>query len=181
MDGLARFRFTALFSALPWLALAATAVAFPAPALCGSSAVPQAGSALLPIPAASPAPHPAPYLGLRVALEGTGGARVLEVLANGPAAFAGVLAADRVIGVESHAVDTPADLGALLAPLVPGQKVRLLIRRGGTLLERSATLAVMPRAVAPDRTASEFLGSDLHDLKIEFGLLGRKIASWFHH
>lgn len=179
MDGRARFRFQALFTALPWLALAATAFAFAPPVAAGSAAAPM--SRARDTLATHASAHPAPYLGLQVALEGSGGARVLEVLPNGPAAFAGVLASDRVIGVESRAVDTPADLEASLAQFYPGQNVRILIRRGGTLLERSVTLALMPRAVAPDRTASEFLGSDLHDLKVEFALLGRKVASWFHH
>ena len=121
-------------------------------------------------------PAPRGYLGLVVPVRGTGGARVVEVLSDGPAAFSGILPGDLVLAVEKRAVDDPPSLAAAMISRMPGERVAVTLRRGATLLERSVTLAPAPRPAPSHLSSRDFLKADLRDLWAELRAAGRRLT-----
>jgi S1-C subfamily serine protease len=77
------------------------------------------------------APEPAlrGFLGVQLA-EKEKAVVVQSVLAQSPAATAGVRTGDRVLTVDGTPVATPADIMTLLAKVSPGQQVSVVVERG---------------------------------------------------
>jgi S1-C subfamily serine protease len=84
------------------------------------------------------------YLGI-AAGEATNGVYVASVTANGPAANAGIHAADVIVSVDGKPTSTKALLTTVLAGLKPGQKVQVAFNRQiGAATTRLVTLGTYP-------------------------------------
>lgn len=108
-----------------------------------------------PTPAPTPAPSGAPRSSLGVVVrERTpqGGLKVESVAAGGPAAQAGVLANDVILGLNGKAIDKLGDLRAALDGLSPGARVNLKLERDGWLAELPLTLGAPGVAATPAPT-----------------------------
>ncbi|MDW8262001.1 MAG: PDZ domain-containing protein [Phycisphaerales bacterium] len=68
------------------------------------------------------------------------GARVIDVVANGGAARAGMQADDLIIGIEGVPVPDQRSVTMLLSRMKPGQTIRVLVQRGDQRLELNVTL-----------------------------------------
>ena len=77
------------------------------------------------------------------AQDGSGGA-LEAVVANGPAAKAGVVEGDIIVGVGTQDVDAEHPLDLVLAGFSPGQTVELRIVRGSTEISLSVVLGTRP-------------------------------------
>jgi serine protease Do len=75
-----------------------------------------------------------PPLVARLGLRGDGGAMIVEVLPDEPAAAAGLLPGDILVAVGGERLERPAALAGLLAQAAPGA-VRFTVVRGGRLQE----------------------------------------------
>jgi putative serine protease PepD len=84
-----------------------------------------------------------PYLGLSTG-EGPSGATVGEVVAGGPSARAGLRVGDVVKRMDGGRVSEPADVAAAIADRKPGDKVEVVVERGGQEVELSVTLGTRP-------------------------------------
>jgi putative serine protease PepD len=84
-----------------------------------------------------------PYLGISTA-PATGGARVGEVTAGGPAASAGVRAGDVVVAVGGRKVTTPDDVSSAIESSRPGDRVDLVLERDGVRRTIAVTLGTRP-------------------------------------
>ncbi len=84
--------------------------------------------------ATSLAPDDRPWMGLF--LETTDdGVRVDETIDEGPAARAGLRAGDRVVSVGDAAVSTVDEIASVLAGRSPGERIALVLERGGERVE----------------------------------------------
>lgn len=72
------------------------------------------------------------------------GAIVGEVVADTPAARAGLQNGDRIVGVDSHGVDSFADLRGRVADLKPGTVANLKVVRKGKPVDVKATVGKLP-------------------------------------
>jgi len=70
------------------------------------------------------------WLGVVCADDGPAGATVTEILPGSPAAAAGLRSGDVVVGVDTHAVSSVADLQQRLYTVAPGTTVRLDVAHG---------------------------------------------------
>ena len=86
-------------------------------------------------------------LGLPVSVKGKG-ARVTQVLPNYPAAGR-LRSGDLLISADGHAVHSPEELRGAIARHRPGERVRLRVRRAGTVKE--ILLATVPDRDEPNR------------------------------
>lgn len=77
-----------------------------------------------------------------------GGALIVAVAPNSPAAQAGLQAGDVVLRYNGRQIDRSAELSALVAQSAPGERVVLEVWRGGAARELSATLVEAPRVAA---------------------------------
>jgi putative serine protease PepD len=68
------------------------------------------------------------YLGVVLVTLPSGGALVVTVTNDGPAAKAGVVAGDTIEAIDGRGVQTIDDVATLLADLAPGQNVRVRLR-----------------------------------------------------
>jgi putative serine protease PepD len=84
-----------------------------------------------------------PYLGLSTG-EGPSGATVGEVVPGGPSARAGLRVGDVVKRMDGGRVNEPADVAAAIADRKPGDKVEVVVERGGQEVELSVTLGTRP-------------------------------------
>ena len=66
------------------------------------------------------------------------------VLTGGPAAKAGVKDGDVIVAVDGTMVDATHDLSTLILPHAPGEKVTLIVVRGGQTQQLSVTLGTLP-------------------------------------
>ena len=73
-----------------------------------------------------------------------GGAEVNRIVEDGPAAVAGLQVGDVVTRVDDSAIGSMSDLIAALRPHVPGDVVRLSVRRGDERLVLEVTLTERP-------------------------------------
>jgi serine protease Do len=110
----------------------------PSPGLVALDLVVRLASALLRHPAEDPVLTRG-FFGMELA-DGAGGPRVRSVLANGPAARAGVRVGDRITGLAlpgaaPETVATVADLQLLLAKVAAGDEPRFTVARGRKTLE----------------------------------------------
>lgn len=70
-----------------------------------------------------------------------GGVRITSVDASGPAAAAGLRAGDVVTRIDSHPVEQPHDLIAMVRRYDPGKTVTIVYRRGGNTQTATVVLA----------------------------------------
>ncbi len=84
-----------------------------------------------------------PYLGLSTG-EGPRGATVGEVVPGGPSARAGLREGDVVKRMDGGRVSEPADVAAAIADRKPGDKVEVVVERGGREVELDVTLGTRP-------------------------------------
>lgn len=70
-----------------------------------------------------------------------GGVRITSVDAAGPAAAAGLRSGDVVTRIDSHLVEEPHDLIAMVRRYQPGKTVTIVYRRGGTTQNAMVVLA----------------------------------------
>ncbi len=83
------------------------------------------------------------YLGVGIA-DGTQGAKLGSVLADGPAGKAGLKAGDVITQVGDAKVASGDDLAAAISDLAPGQKVTVKVTRAGASKTFDVTLATQP-------------------------------------
>lgn len=76
----------------------------------------------------------------------TSGAMITDVAHGSPADAAGLEPGDIITGIDSGAVQTPADLDSALAGMHPGQQVQIGYDRGGISLTAEATLGSQPNS-----------------------------------
>ncbi|HUY22668.1 MAG TPA: PDZ domain-containing protein [Acidimicrobiales bacterium] len=84
------------------------------------------------------------WLGVVCGDGGSAGATVTKILPGSPAAAAGLHSGDVVVGVDTHAVSTVADLQERLYTVPPGTTVQLDVERGTASAEVSVKLADAP-------------------------------------
>ncbi|MGH9017496.1 MAG: S1C family serine protease [Acidimicrobiales bacterium] len=75
---------------------------------------------------------------------GQGGAKITSIMTGSPAAAAGLRTGDVVEAVDSHAVDSLADLQASLYTTPPGTSVSVMLMRAGQDMMTTLTLAGSP-------------------------------------
>jgi putative serine protease PepD len=67
------------------------------------------------------------FLGVELATGITNRAVVAAVLRGGPAAKAGIAPGDLITEIDGHAIGSPADVGAVMASLTPGQTTKVRV------------------------------------------------------
>ena len=87
------------------------------------------------------------YLGVSTQAATEGGAQVNEVVANGPAAKAGLRQGDRILKVGDATIAEPDDVAAAVNARKPGDKVAVVVERGGNRRTLTVTLGAQPRRV----------------------------------
>ena len=90
------------------------------------------------------------YLGVSSGLAPDGGATVGDVAGGGPAARAGVRPGDRVVEADGKPVGEPDDLSAIVNGRRAGDRIELVVERGGERRTLNVTLGEQPdRPAAP--------------------------------
>ena len=87
------------------------------------------------------------YLGVSTQAATEGGAQVNEVVANGPAAKAGLRQGDRILKIGDATIAEPDDVAAAVNARKPGDKVAVVVERGGNRRTLTVTLGAQPRRV----------------------------------
>lgn len=87
------------------------------------------------------------YLGVRVEQVANCGARVLEVVANGPAASSGLMVGDVIVAIDGKAITGVDDARMAVESRAPGTQIMLTVQRNGAEQTISVTLAARPAAV----------------------------------
>ena len=77
-------------------------------------------------------------------LEDTHGALVSDVMADGPAAKAGLQRGDVIIGFQGNKVQDSTELPRMVAAIAPGTKVQVEVLRGGKKMTIPVTLGTLP-------------------------------------
>jgi S1-C subfamily serine protease len=88
------------------------------------------------------------YLGVSTQTAANGGAAVNEVVDNGPAAKAGLKTGDRIVSIGGADVREPDDVAAAVNARKPGDKVFVVVERGGERRTLNVTLGAQPRKVS---------------------------------
>ena len=84
-------------------------------------------------------------IALQLGLGTNSGAYVFAVSKDGPAAGAGIVEGDVIVGIDGHTIDTTDDLANVLADLKPGTKVSVeIIDRNGDSRTIDVTLGTRP-------------------------------------
>ena len=90
------------------------------------------------------------YLGVRMGSAPEGGAAVGGVEPGGPAARGGLQGGDRIVEIDGQPVDDSDDVSGAVNAGKPGQKVRMVVERGGQRRTLTVELGTQPeRAAAP--------------------------------
>jgi len=76
-------------------------------------------------------------------LEDTHGALVSDVMADGPAAKAGLQRGDVIVGFQGHKVQDSTELPRMVAAIAPGTKVQVEVLRGGKKMTVPVTLGTL--------------------------------------
>ena len=84
------------------------------------------------------------FLGVSSGLADEGGAAVGAVVEGGPAAKAGLRESDRIVEINDQPVRDPDDISAVVNARRPGDKVRVVIERGGERRTLTVTLGEQP-------------------------------------
>jgi S1-C subfamily serine protease len=83
------------------------------------------------------------YLGVSTS-GAQGGAQITAVVAGGPAADAGLRQGDVITSVAGRPVMDPDDLSAVVGAREPGERVRVLVERGGDRRTLTVELGTRP-------------------------------------
>jgi putative serine protease PepD len=84
------------------------------------------------------------YMGVASGDAPSGGAQVGSVVPNGPAAKAGIKQGDRIVSIAGETVDGSDDLSASVNSHQPGEKVPVVVERGGQRRTLTVTLGQQP-------------------------------------
>ena len=87
---------------------------------------------------------PHAYLGVGTGPTPNGGALVGQVVSGGPADKAGIRQGDRVVQIGGQPVRSPDDLSAAVNDHKPGEKVQVVVERGGQRRTLTVTLGTQP-------------------------------------
>jgi S1-C subfamily serine protease len=87
------------------------------------------------------------YLGVSTQAAAGGGAEVNDVVGGGPAAKAGLRQGDRILKVGDATIAEPDDVAAAVNARRPGDKVAVVLERGGDRRTLTVTLGAQPRRV----------------------------------
>jgi S1-C subfamily serine protease len=90
-----------------------------------------------------PVPHA--FLGVSSATAPQGGALVGRVTGGGPADDTGMRAGDRIVEIAGEPVREPDDVSAVVNARKPGDKVKLVVVRGGERRTLNVTLGTQPQ------------------------------------
>ena len=88
------------------------------------------------------------YLGVSTSTAADGGATVGGVIANGPAAKAGLRKGDRIVQIAGTDVLEPDDVSGAVNARKPGDEVRIVVERSGERRTLNVTLGAQPRRVS---------------------------------
>jgi S1-C subfamily serine protease len=88
------------------------------------------------------------FLGVSTTAAAQGGATVGQVVANGPAQKAGLRQGDRITSIGGATVNEPDDVAAAVNGRTPGDKVEIVVERGGDRRTLTVTLGAQPRRVS---------------------------------
>jgi S1-C subfamily serine protease len=91
---------------------------------------------------------PHAYLGVSTSQATSGGAQVGNVIANGPAAKAGLRTGDRIVEIAGTPVREPDDVAAVVNTRRPNDEVRVVVERGGQRLTLTVKLGEQPNQVS---------------------------------
>jgi S1-C subfamily serine protease len=92
------------------------------------------------------APHA--YLGIQMSQATAGGASVGDVVANGPAAKAGLRKGDRIVEIAGTPVHEPDDVSAAVNARRPNDQVRVIVERSGERRTLTVKLGEQPDKVS---------------------------------
>jgi S1-C subfamily serine protease len=87
---------------------------------------------------------PHAYLGVGTGEAPAGGALVGQVVGGGPAQKAGIRQGDRIVQIGGQPVHNPDDLAATVNDHEPGEKIDVLLERGGQRRTLTVTLGTQP-------------------------------------
>jgi S1-C subfamily serine protease len=88
------------------------------------------------------------YLGVASGDAPAGGALVGQVVPGGPAAKAGLRQGDRILAIDGEPVHGSDDLSASVNSRQPGEKVPVVVERGGQRRTLTVTLGTQPRTAS---------------------------------
>jgi S1-C subfamily serine protease len=88
------------------------------------------------------------YLGISSATADAGGTAIGSVTSGGPAARAGLREGDRIVEIAGTPVREPDDVSAAVNARRPGDKVRVVVERGGQRRTLTVTLGTQPDQVS---------------------------------
>jgi len=88
------------------------------------------------------------YLGISSAAASQGGATIGSVISGGPAARGGLRKGDRIVEIAGTPVHEPDDVSAVVNARRPGDKVRVVVERGGQRRTLTVTLGTQPEKVS---------------------------------
>ena len=88
------------------------------------------------------------YLGISSGVAAKGGATIGSVISGGPAARGGLRKGDRVVEIAGTPVREPDDVSAVVNARRPGDKVRVVVERGGQRRTLTVTLGTQPEKVS---------------------------------
>jgi S1-C subfamily serine protease len=91
---------------------------------------------------------PHAFLGVSSGSAPSGGALIGDVTAGGPADKGGIKAGDRVVQIGGQPVRDPDDLSAAVNDHKPGEKVQIVVERGGQRRTLTVTLGEQPNRPA---------------------------------
>jgi putative serine protease PepD len=91
---------------------------------------------------------PHAYLGVSTSQATSGGAQVGSVIANGPAAKAGIRTGDRIVEIAGTPVREPDDVAAVVNTRRPNDEVRVVVERGGQRRTLTVKLGEQPNQVS---------------------------------
>jgi S1-C subfamily serine protease len=89
------------------------------------------------------------FLGVSSGPAQEGGAAVGGVVANGPAAKAGLREGDTIVQINDQPVRDPDDVSAVVNARRPGDEVRVIVERGGERRTLTVTLGEQPEQANP--------------------------------
>jgi putative serine protease PepD len=89
------------------------------------------------------------FLGVSSSAALDGGAQVGGVVANGPAAKAGLREGDTIVEIADRPVREPDDVSAVINARRPGDEVRVIVERGGERRTLTVTLGEQPEQANP--------------------------------
>ena len=87
------------------------------------------------------------FLGVSTQAAANGGATVGDVVAGGPAAKAGLQRGDVIVSIGGSTVSSPDDVAGAVNARTPGDKVAVVVERGGDRRTLTVTLGAQPRRV----------------------------------